>query len=101
MKNKCFSICIVIINIIGIICLIYYATLDISHSTYVVNPDAMLPMENWERAGMILTIGVIPMLIANTVGSLSVKKRNIIIRLLFFIPSIAEVFLVLHHWKIE
>lgn len=99
MKNKKLSICVGVINIIGIICLIYCAMLYISHSTNIVNPNAMLPMEDWERAGMMLTIGAIPMLLANLLGFLFVEnEKNIIIRLLFFIPSIIEICLVLTFW---
>lgn len=99
-KYRKLSIWISILNIIGIICLIYCAALYLSHDTYVVNSDAMLPMMNWERGGMMLTMGVMPMLIANTLGFLFILKKgtSIIKRLLFFIPSILEVILVLHFW---
>ena len=99
-KYRKLSICISVLNAIGIVCLIYCAALYLSHDTYVVNPDAMLPMMNWERGGMMLTMGVMPMLIANTLGFLFVLKKgtSIIKRLLFFIPSILEVILVLHYW---
>lgn len=98
-KNKTFSICISVINAIGVICLIYFAILYLSHSTYIVNPNAMLPMENWERAGMMLTIGVIPMFIANILGFLYIlKEKNIFMRLLFFIPSLLEIGFVVHYW---
>ena len=77
-KYRKLSICISVLNAIGIVCLFYCAALYLSHDTYVVNPDAMLPMMNWERGGMMLTMGVMPMLIANTLGFLYIlKKRNI------------------------
>ena len=99
-KYRKLSICISVLNAIGIVCLFYCAALYLSHDTYVVNPDAMLPMTNWERGGMMLTMGVMPMLIANTLGFLFILKKgtSIIKRLLFFIPSILEVILVLHCW---
>ena len=99
-KYRKLSICISVLNAIGIVCLFYCAALYLSHDTYVVNPDAMLPMTNWERGGMMLTMGVMPMLIANTLGFLFILKKgtSIIKRLLFFIPSILEVILVLHYW---
>lgn len=99
MKNKKSSICIGVINIIGLVCLVYYAILYLSHSTYIVNPNAMLPMENWERAGIMLTIGAIAMFVANFLGFLFViKEKNIFIRLMFFIPSIIDICLVIHYW---
>lgn len=99
MKYKMLIVGICAINAIGVVCLIYCAVLYLSHSTYVVNPNAMLPMKNWERGGMMLTIGVMPMFIANMLAFLFVKNGTTIIkRLLFFIPSILEIFLVLHFW---
>lgn len=99
-KYRKLSICISVLNAIGIVCLFYCAALYLSHDTYVVNPDTMFPMMNWERGGMMLTMGVMPMLIANTLGFLYILKKgtSIIKRLLFFIPSILEVILVLHYW---
>ena len=101
-KYRKLSICISVLNAIGIVCLFYCAALYLSHDTYVVNPDTMLPMMNWERGGMMLTMGVMPMLIANTLGFLYILKKgtSIIKRLLFFIPSILEVILVLHYLHI-
>ena len=66
-KYRKLRICISVLNAIGIVCLFYCAALYLSHDTYVVNPDAMLPMMNWERGGMMLTMGVMPMLIANLI----------------------------------
>ncbi|MBQ6994670.1 MAG: hypothetical protein IJN64_09320 [Lachnospiraceae bacterium] len=99
-KYRKLSICISVLNAIGIVFLIYCATLYLSHDIYIVNPDAMLPMMNWERGSMMLTMGVVPMWIANTLGFLFVLKKgsSIIKRLLFFIPSILEVVLVFHYW---
>jgi len=99
-KYRMLSICICALNAIGIVCLIYCAILYLSHDTYVINPDGMLPMRNWERGGMMLTIGVMPMVIANMLGFLFVKKEETSIntRWLFFIPSILEIILALHFW---
>ena len=99
-KYRKLSICISVLNAIGIVCLFYCAALYLSHDIYVVNPDTMITIMNWERGGMMLTMGVMPMLIANTLGFLYILKKgtSIIKRLLFFIPSILEVILVLHYW---
>ena len=98
-KCRTLSICISALNAIGIVCLLYCAALYLSHDTYVVNPDGMLPLTNWERGGMMLIMGQLPMLIANTLAFLFVLKKetSTFKRLLFFIPSIIEVILVLHY----
>ncbi len=99
MKNNKFAICISVINIIGTVCLIYCAVVYLLHNTYIANPDAMLPMENSERAGIFLTIGVIPMFIANLLGFLFVVNgENIFIRSLLFVPSILDICLAIHYW---
>ncbi|MBR2912575.1 MAG: hypothetical protein IKC40_01470, partial [Oscillospiraceae bacterium] len=84
MKHKIFSPLLIFLNLIGIICLVYFAIPYCAHDTYVANPDAMLPMEAWDGAGMILTIGLIPMILANTAGFLFVFKKGtpILLRLL-------------------
>lgn len=64
-SNKTLSIIILIINIIGILCLIYFAIPYLTHNTTVYHPDAMLPAEAWDSAGMTLTVGFIPLLVAN------------------------------------
>ena len=56
---------IIALNIVGVICLIYFAIPYFTHNVTVTNPDAMLPMEAWDIAGMALTIGFVPLLIAN------------------------------------
>ena len=59
----------------------------------------MLPMENRDRDGMLLTIGLIPMLIANTSGFLLVmKKAPLVKRLVFFLQSVIEIILVVHYF---
>ena len=64
-SNKPLSIIIVIINIIGFVCLIYFAIPYLTHNTTVYHSNAMLPAEAWDSAGMTLTVGFIPLLIAN------------------------------------
>ncbi len=100
MKHKIISPILIIANVIGIICLVYFAIPYCTHDTYVANPDAMLPMETWDGAGMILTIGLIPMILANTAGFLFVFKKGspVLLRLLFFVPGIVEFIIVLHYW---
>lgn len=98
--NKTLSIIILIINIIGILCLIYFAIPYLTHNTTVYHPDAMLPAEAWDDAGMTLTVGFIPLLIANILAFIYVAKESIKIplRLLYFIPSLICICLVISYW---
>lgn len=99
-SNKNLSIVIIIINIIDILCLIYFAIPYLIRDTFVYNPDAMLPVEAWDSAGMTLTIGFIPLLIANIFAFMYVLKDKIKkpLRLLFFIPSLICFGLVVSYW---
>lgn len=96
--SRVFSVAIVIINIIGIICLVYFSVPYITHSTVVKNPDAMLPVEAWDAAGMTLTIGLIPLIIANVLGFIFVKFRSKSVRLLWFAPGVICFALVASYW---
>ena len=95
MKNVGTKI-IIALNIIGIICLIYYAVPYILHDTSIPNPDAMLPMYRWEGAGITLLVGTIPLIVANLLAFIFVWKEKIKLpaRLLFFLPGIICISLV-------
>lgn len=88
-SNKTLSIIILIINIIGVLCLIYFAIPYLTHNTTVYHPDAMLPAEAWDSAGMTLTVGFIPLLIANILAFIFAAKESIKVplRILYFIKS--------------
>lgn len=81
---------IIFINIVGILCLIYYAVPYILHDTSIPNPDAMLPMYRWESAAIALMIGTIPLIVANILAFIFVLKEEIRIpaRFLFLLPGI-------------
>lgn len=86
--KKILRILIIAANILGIICLIYLAVPLITHDTYVANPDAMLPMERWDGAGCLLTIGCFPMITANTLAFDSIgKDKSLPVRFLWLLPS--------------
>ena len=99
-SNKWLSIIILIINMIGFVCLIYYAIPYLTHNTTVYHPDAMLPMQAWDSAGMTLTFGFIPLLIANIFAFMYVAKERIKLpwRLLYFIPSLICICLVISYF---
>lgn len=85
---------IIIINIIGVLCLIYFAIPYLRHDMSIPNPNAMLASYSWDTSGFILTIGLIPLLIANFIAY---KKINIKFKLLFFLPSLICLLIVGHY----
>lgn len=48
---------LIICNAFWLLWLMYWSYLFISGSPVVDNPDAMLPLERWDRGGWMLTIG--------------------------------------------
>ncbi len=96
--NKTIIGIISLVNLIGIGCLVYFAIPYLTHNTVVQNPDAMLPSEAWDSAGMTLTIGLLPLILANTLGYIFVKCQNKLIRLMWFIPSIICFIIVISYW---
>ena len=98
MKNM-FAKIVVVINVIGLLCLIYYAIPYVMHNTTVRNPDAMIPFREWERSGILLTIGLQPLAIANIVAFFYIGKNyKAKIRWLFLAPCILCACLVAHYW---
>lgn len=99
MKIKTSSLLIIAINVVGVICLIYFAIPYLTHSVKVPYPNAMLPAEAWDSAGMTLTFGFIPLSIANILGFVFIKsKLKFVVRLLFFIPSVVCLIIVMSYW---
>ena len=104
---KWFKIFVIILNIIGIGCLIYFAIPYLRHDMSVHNPNAMLASYSWDSCGFILTLGLIPLLIANIMAYKFIDLKNNKIKLLYFIPSIICLIIVCHYlfiatdWKEE
>jgi hypothetical protein len=107
-KNyKFFQILIIVINIIGIGCLIYFMIPYIIHDMSIRNPNAMLASYSWDSSGFVLTLGLIPLVIANILAykfiDLKIKK----LKLIFFTPSIICLIVAFHYliiatdWKEE
>ena len=92
------TVLLLCINIVGLVCLIYFAIPYLAHNTQIPYPDAMLPVERWDSAGMTLTIGTVPLFIANLMGFLFVKTKINWARFLFFIPSAICIAIVTHYW---
>lgn len=88
---------ILTINIIGLICLIHFAVPYLTHDSTIEYPFAMLPAEAWDNAGMALTIGFLPLLLANSIGFLCVKSVYRAAGFLFFVPSAVCLFIAAHY----
>ena len=84
------DIAILIVNLLGIGCLIWFGGLYLSHSTHIAYPEAMLPMPDWERGGTALVIGTLPMLAANAMAFLFPGRKLLPgkTRLLCFLPAL-------------
>ncbi len=82
-------------NLAGIVLLFWLGFRLLRHDTTVLNPDAMLPAEDWDGAGSLLLLGLPPMIAANAAGFLFLlpKERPLWQRLLLFLPAAAELVL--------
>lgn len=96
--RKIRAMLIIAVNMIGAVCLTYFAVLFVTHDTAVKGPDAMLPAEAWDNAGMMLTFGFIPLLIANVSGFVFVKSKRKWTRFLFLFPSVICFIIVICYW---
>ena len=100
MNKKVCSVIIIILNLVGILCLVYYAIPYLTHNVTITNPDAMLPMQRWEAGGMALTIGLVPLAVVNVLAMIFVGKEKIKmpLRTLFLIPCVLCLGIVAHYW---
>lgn len=73
MKNKIAVLSVVLLNLAGIACFVYFAVPFLTHDTAVLNPDAMIPMARWEGSGFALTAGILPLLFANALAYLLLR----------------------------
>ena len=85
---KPISAILIVINIIGIICLIFFMGMLFSGDTTVKNPDSMIPFQTWEAGGTVLMIGLVPLAVANTLAFTFALKEEVTgwKRCLFFLP---------------
>jgi transcriptional regulator with XRE-family HTH domain len=95
--NKLFKKFVVALNIIGILCLIYFATLYVFHDTSIRNPNSMLPTYSWDSCGFILTIGLIPLVVANVMAYVFLDAKIKWLKIAYFIPSIICILFVGHY----
>lgn len=97
-ERKILSLLIIVINVIGVICLICFAIPYLTHNTTIAYPDAMLPAEAWDSAGMTLTFGLIPLLIANALSFVFIKVQQKFVKFLFWVPSVICFIIVVSYW---
>ena len=96
--KKVVTCLLIIMNVCACVCLAYFGYIFVSGSTIVDNPEAMLPMERWDLGGWALTIGTVPLIIANVLGYFFIQLGNKKSRLIIFIPSIICIGLVACYW---
>ena len=96
-NNLKLKIFIIIINIIGIVCLIYFMIPYLRHDMSISNPNAMLSSYTWDTCGFILTIGFIPLLIVNIIMYKLLDLKTKQLKILFFLPSIICLIIVGHY----
>ena len=87
-KNQKF---VLVIYVIGVACVIYLLYRAFLGSVNVSNPQAMLPVTEFEASSILLGIGFIPMFISSlfVIRLFDVKKH--LKRLFIFIPCIITV----------
>lgn len=92
--KKLLRILIIILNIIGIFCLIYFAIPFITHDMTIDSPNVMLGSYSWDTSGFILCLGLLPLIIANYFSYKIMKTQ---LKILSFIPSLICLFLVIFY----
>ncbi len=98
--KKITNLMLIILNLCACACLLYFGYLFVSGSDVVAYPDAMIPMKDWERGGMALTMGLFPLFIANLLGYLYIQLGSKKMRRILFIPSLVCLGLVACYWNI-
>ncbi|MBR6322034.1 MAG: hypothetical protein IKR59_04110 [Lachnospiraceae bacterium] len=99
MNKKGLSIFLIILNVLGIFCLVYLAIPLLACDRTVPNPDAMLPAERWDGCGAALCLGLPMLLAANILGMIFIAKGQIKkpVRALFLLPSVICAILVVYY----
>lgn len=106
-EMKIIKIIIIVLNIIGILCLLYFAIPYLKHDMSTNNPNSMLVFYTWDICGLALSLGIIPLAIVNALAFFFIKFKKKLLGLLFFIPTLICFILVAHYlliatdWKEE
>ena len=99
-KPSALVILVLLLNLAGLACLVWFAVPYLAHDTTVPHPDAMLPAQRWDSAGMALIIGLLPLLGANWLAFRFVKLKQNTLRWLFFLPGVICAVLAVSYWLI-
>ena len=81
------KIFVILLNLLGVGCLIYFMIPYVTHDMTVKNPNAMLAGPSWDTSGFVLLLGLIPLVCANILASIFIETKKGF-KVLFFIPSI-------------
>ena len=90
-KNyKFVNVFIVILNIISLALLLYFAIPYIFHIR-------SLNAYSWETCGFILVLGFVPLLIVNVMSYVFIDIKKNVLKLIFFLPSLVCLLLIGHY----
>lgn len=94
---------LILLNVLGIVCLIVLAVPYLAHDTTVPNPDAMLPCERWDGAGFLLALGLLPLTAVNilTFVWLGRRWRPLPPRALCLLPCAVCAGIVIHYLAVS
>jgi hypothetical protein len=102
MNKKIFlKIVLTCIYILGIICVVRYSFLYLSHSKTILNPNAMIPMMSYEKGAWSLMLGLPFMIIYCLSIIIIYKVRKMNYKILIFLPSIVDIIIVMIYWISE
>lgn len=88
------KIFIVLLNIVGIVCLIYFAIPFVIHDMSIPNLNTMLIGYSFDTCGFILTLGLMPLIAINIMAYIFIDLKNKFLKVLFFLPSLVCLVLV-------
>lgn len=78
----------VVLNIVGIVCLIYFAIPFVTHDMSIPFPPKMLGWYSWDTCGFVLTLGLTPLIVANIMAYTYINLKNKFLKALYFLPSL-------------
>lgn len=87
-KLTTYQIILILLNLLCIGVVIYYAIPFFTHDMTIPNPDAMLAISRYESAGICLTIGFIPTIIINWLSYVQLEKHHVKLRILCLLPAL-------------
>lgn len=87
---------LLVVNVLGILCLVFLTISYFKFDMEITNPNSMLPMTQTEGSGILLVIGFLPLLAANILGFIFTKTIFKKARLLFFLPSLICLAVIVH-----